>query len=185
MATKLLVSVRSADEAQLAIDADVDLIDVKEPNEGSLGAASEQTLHEIATVVGSRKLLSASCGELINWSPVQDFNVFNSYNFAKIGLHGCCDWCQWRPRWLEWRNSLPVTTQPVLAIYVDSDAADSPSIFTLIDFAKQENVGNILFDTFDKTGPGLCEIFKADELSEIVQSLKKHGHKICKFDYST
>ena len=38
--TGLLVSVRSASEARVALAAGVDVIDVKEPNRGSLGAAS-------------------------------------------------------------------------------------------------------------------------------------------------
>ncbi len=37
--TKLLVSVRSVDEAEMVLEAGVDLIDVKEPRSGSLGAA--------------------------------------------------------------------------------------------------------------------------------------------------
>ncbi len=37
--TRLLVSVRSAAEAEIALSAGADLIDVKEPSRGSLGAA--------------------------------------------------------------------------------------------------------------------------------------------------
>ena len=49
--TKLLVSVRDAAEARLAVEAGVDLIDVKEPSAGPLGAAAAETLAEIAAAV--------------------------------------------------------------------------------------------------------------------------------------
>ena len=53
---KLLVSVRNAHEAGLALDAGVDLIDVKEPSRGALGAASPRHIHEILRLVNGRCL---------------------------------------------------------------------------------------------------------------------------------
>ncbi|MDA7978313.1 MAG: (5-formylfuran-3-yl)methyl phosphate synthase [Pirellulales bacterium] len=61
---RLLVSVRDAAEAQLALDAGVDVIDVKDPGQGSLGAATTATMQEIVEVVGNNVPCSAACGEL-------------------------------------------------------------------------------------------------------------------------
>jgi uncharacterized protein (UPF0264 family) len=63
--TKLLVSVRSAEEAGLAIAGGADLIDVKEPLEGSLGAASPTVIDEVLDRVGGRGPVSVACGELL------------------------------------------------------------------------------------------------------------------------
>jgi uncharacterized protein (UPF0264 family) len=62
--TRLLVSVRSAAEARLAVAAGVDLIDIKEPRAGSLGAVSRETLHAIL-----RELLPETLPD--GWSAAQ------------------------------------------------------------------------------------------------------------------
>ena len=49
--TGLLVSVRDSSEAQAALKGGVDLIDIKEPRAGALGAASVGTWRKIADVV--------------------------------------------------------------------------------------------------------------------------------------
>ena len=63
--TRLLVSVRSVEEARVALDAGVDLIDFKEPRRGSLGAVDASTAAEIVQAIGGRAPLSMACGELI------------------------------------------------------------------------------------------------------------------------
>ena len=53
--TQLLVSVRDAAEALFAVAAGADLIDVKEPSRGPLGAPDRQTLDAVlAAVAGLR-----------------------------------------------------------------------------------------------------------------------------------
>ena len=62
--TGLLVSVRSAAEALVAMAGGADLIDVKEPSRGSLGAVDPEVLSEICDAVGGRLPISAALGEL-------------------------------------------------------------------------------------------------------------------------
>ncbi|HVW37597.1 MAG TPA: (5-formylfuran-3-yl)methyl phosphate synthase [Pirellulales bacterium] len=64
--TRLLVSVRSVEEARIALDARVDLIDFKEPRRGSLGAVDASTAAEIIQAIGGRAPLSMACGELLS-----------------------------------------------------------------------------------------------------------------------
>ena len=70
--TRLLVSVRSADEARTALAAGVDLIDVKEPARGSLGAASPGVVADVVGAVAGRVPVSAALGELFE---AGDFNA--------------------------------------------------------------------------------------------------------------
>ena len=58
--TRLLVSVRNVEEAQIAIAEGVDLIDVKEPSRGALGAADPVTLKAIARCVAGRGLFTGA-----------------------------------------------------------------------------------------------------------------------------
>jgi len=72
---KLLVSIRSAREAKFVQDAEIGILDVKEPNQGGLGASDPGTLKEIADFVGQsdpNRILSFSAGELAHWFPQLD-----------------------------------------------------------------------------------------------------------------
>ena len=61
--TKLLISVKNVEEAMLALAADVDMIDLKEPSVGALGALDLNISRQIVQLVSGRKLISATVGE--------------------------------------------------------------------------------------------------------------------------
>lgn len=64
---KLLVSVRSVDEALLAADAGVDLIDLKEPAAGALGGLPIPTVRAVVAALrerGGAGLISATIGDV-------------------------------------------------------------------------------------------------------------------------
>ncbi len=60
----LLVSVRSADEAAVAVDAGADIVDAKDPAQGALGPVSADALAAIARTVAGRRPVSAALGDL-------------------------------------------------------------------------------------------------------------------------
>ncbi|HEX3498788.1 MAG TPA: (5-formylfuran-3-yl)methyl phosphate synthase, partial [Stellaceae bacterium] len=59
-----LASVRSAEEALLALMGGADIIDVKEPASGALGRVDGAVLREIADVLGGRCTVSATIGDV-------------------------------------------------------------------------------------------------------------------------
>src|SRR3712207_4897772 len=61
---QLLVSVRSAEEAEAALAGGADLIDVKEPRGGSLGRAEDWVLAGVLRRVSGRRPVSAAMGGL-------------------------------------------------------------------------------------------------------------------------
>jgi uncharacterized protein (UPF0264 family) len=61
---RMLASVRSAEEALVALQAGADLIDAKEPSDGVLGAVSPATLRAIVAATGGRRPVSATVGDL-------------------------------------------------------------------------------------------------------------------------
>jgi uncharacterized protein (UPF0264 family) len=63
--TKILISVTSIAEAQLALDNGADIIDLKDPSAGALGALPLPLIQEIVSHVNGRKLVSATIGDLI------------------------------------------------------------------------------------------------------------------------
>lgn len=60
---KLLISVTSAVEAQAARQGGTDIIDVKNPAEGALGAASVSVLRDIRAALPPESVVSAALGE--------------------------------------------------------------------------------------------------------------------------
>jgi uncharacterized protein (UPF0264 family) len=62
--TQLLISVKNLEEAKLAFAAGVDIIDLKDPNEGALGALDLTVTGEIVQQVKGRAVVSATVGEL-------------------------------------------------------------------------------------------------------------------------
>lgn len=98
---RLLVSVRSLVEARLAVAAGVDLVDIKEPARGSLGAASLVTIRSIVEALADRAPLSCALGELIDvahdpeHAPAPAVGIIDQLAelppelaFAKLGLAG-------------------------------------------------------------------------------------------------
>ncbi|MEG6509346.1 (5-formylfuran-3-yl)methyl phosphate synthase [Methyloligella sp. 2.7D] len=62
--TKFLASVRNADEAETALQAGADIIDLKEPDGGALGAVSPKTAAVVVAQIGGRAKVSATIGDL-------------------------------------------------------------------------------------------------------------------------
>ncbi len=60
----LLASVRSVAEAEIALQGGADIIDLKEPEQGALGAVDAQTLHQVVEKIQHRVPLSATIGDL-------------------------------------------------------------------------------------------------------------------------
>ena len=61
---KLLVSVIDAAEARLAVAGGVDIVDVKNPAEGSLGAPAPGVIAQVRDVLPAELPLSAAIGDL-------------------------------------------------------------------------------------------------------------------------
>ena len=62
-APRLLVSVVTADEVRAAIEGGADVVDVKNPAEGALGAPTPGLLREIRSLVKTPVLMSAALGD--------------------------------------------------------------------------------------------------------------------------
>ncbi len=186
--TRLLVSIRSLDEALVAATAGVDLIDVKEPARGPLGMADESVRRVIGQRLRAEHLLSAACGELrdfvarsVSEGDKKNDSAFDSYDpavwagyqFAKIGLAGCAKDPNWREMWLAWRSHLPAFVEPVLVCYADGELCNAPSYDELRAFVLEHGLSMMLFDTWDKRGPGLCKLWQAADFLRVSQELRQ------------
>jgi (5-formylfuran-3-yl)methyl phosphate synthase len=72
--TQLLISVTNVDEARIAIENGADIIDLKDPADGALGALDIQTVEQVVNFVGNIKLVSATIGN-IEFKTIENLNV--------------------------------------------------------------------------------------------------------------
>jgi uncharacterized protein (UPF0264 family) len=151
----LIVSVRSPQEAESALTGGADIIDVKEPDHGPLGRASDQTILAVLDHVAGRRPVSAALGELAEQRPpVHDSRLA----FVKWGLAGCGS--SLRPRTFEqdcfWQTKLknklsqPGSPHTVIVAYADWQCAQAPTITEIVDFACQKPGNVVLIDTHCK-----------------------------------
>lgn len=93
MAIRLLVSVRTAEEAIDAVNGGADIVDVKEPSEGPLGFAGLDAIDAVVRAVEGRCPVSAALGECVEWAGRQDGRLWgeertlpDGLQFVKMGL---------------------------------------------------------------------------------------------------
>jgi uncharacterized protein (UPF0264 family) len=72
--TGMLASVNSLAEALLVLNAEVDIIDLKQPEQGALGALEVADVKKIVAEIAGRCPVSATIGDL----PMQPELVFNA-----------------------------------------------------------------------------------------------------------
>ena len=182
--TRLLVSVRSVAEARDALVGGADLIDLKEPARGSLGAVDAQTVAEIAAAIDRSAPLSLACGELRDLDvglleerkPTYDIPANVAY--AKLGLAGCAGLADWRARWLRWRELLPSSVAPVAVVYADWGEAAAPPPEEVLEFAIDTACGAVLIDTYEKSQGGLLDHFPLPQLMRFTAKIRR-SHSFC------
>jgi (5-formylfuran-3-yl)methyl phosphate synthase len=178
----LLVSVRSADEALAALAGGADVIDVKEPNRGPLGAANHETIAEVVRVVSGRVPVTAAAGELGELLPALASNLLRplpaGVALVKIGLSHCGpsrDWpSQWRRATRALRNSANrCHALPVAVVYADWQAAKAPRPERIHSAALDIGCRVILVDTWEKSSGTLTEHWPTEKLKSYVHHV--HG----------
>lgn len=149
---KLLVSVRSCDEAVTAWSAGADIIDVKEPKNGALGRAEGSVWRDIRQTLPASVVLSAALGEL-NDPTKGDDNLREetlSLSFVKLGLAGAPS-PTWRDDWRRLRDRLSPQLRWIAVIYRDWESAAAPNPAEILaESAADPRIVGALFDTSSK-----------------------------------
>jgi uncharacterized protein (UPF0264 family) len=175
----LLVSVRDAAEADVALEGGADVIDIKEPSRGSLGAADADVVAAVAAAVSGRLPISVAAGELLDWrlkaSPDFVEAVARSAKFIKFGLSGCAEFGDWPARWQKALAALPGRVEPVAVAYADWQTARAPTPVQVMTYAVATGCRTLLVDTWDKSGGDLFEHWPAARLAEFGRQVRGVG----------
>ncbi len=175
--TRLLVSVRNVAEARTALEVGVDLLDLKEPNDGALGAVAPSIVTEVVTLVGDRIPVSVALGELLDLTRdgATPLAVSRGITFYKLGLAGCASQPNWVARWQSFIQSQPQTSNPVAVIYADGEATNAPSADEVLAAAEFVGSRTVLVDTAIKDGRGLLEHWSLETLQHFLSDARRRG----------
>lgn len=177
--TKLLISVRSAVEARIALEAGADIIDVKEPINGSLGRSDLSTSHQIAELITDKVPLSIALGE---WHQYRTLNIPRNTTWAKIGFSRCGSAHDRHRAWLAWlrvQQQLQ-STRLIGVVYADRVRVGGPSFSQVLDWVlvttgSSPHTPGILIDTAIKDGNGLLDWQSLETLLRYQKQCQRHG----------
>ncbi len=201
--TGMLASVNSVEEALLALSANVDIIDLKQPALGALGALKTDIVKAIVAEINGRCPVSATVGDL----PMQPEIVYRAVtamaetgvDYIKIGFFPGGDWqgtieklaaC---PQTINLIAVLFADTQPDFAV-IDSLAApapDWPAAYTP-SMAIAEPVPDrfsaytpsmaifkgVMLDTMNKSNGSLTQVMAKADIAQFVR-LAKERKMLC------
>ena len=160
---RLLVSVLDAEEAREAAAAGADIVDVKNPDEGSLGAPSPAVIADVRAAVPVELPVSAASGA----------------EYVKVGLWGVATEAQAVELLVEVREAAR-GAMVVAAAYADArrvtHAPLAPELLPRV--AHAAGVDVCLLDTAVKDGRGLLDWLSPDALAALVDEAHELGLEV-------
>jgi uncharacterized protein (UPF0264 family) len=179
---KLLISPQNIKEATEAIAGGADIIDVKNPKEGPLGANFPWVIKEIKQLIPGNVELSCTLGEAPNLPGTMALAAYGAallnIDYIKIGLSGiqtiqkATDLLENIIHAVKMGNS---KTRVVIAGYGDYIRADSiePQLVIQAAFATKADI--VMLDTAIKDGKNLFAFQSHQQLEEFINNAHKHN----------
>jgi uncharacterized protein (UPF0264 family) len=183
---KLLVSVVSAGEARVAAAAGADIVDVKNPAEGSLGAPSPAVIADVRAVVRAELPVSAAIGDMPNLPGTAALAALGAARsgatFVKVGLWGVSTEDEAVVLLRTVRDAVADVPGVVVVAAAYADArrvAQAPLAPELLPrAARAADVGICLLDTAVKDGRGLLEWLSPGALASLVADAHAAGLQV-------
>lgn len=179
--SQLLVSVNNLQEAKLVLSKNVDIIDLKSPENGALGALSIQEITEIVDCIKQQdksKLMTATIGDL----PMQPDLLLQAaqkvaetgVDIVKIGFFGTSDEpIKIYSVCLEILQRLTHAGHKLVAVLF----AEHQYPHELIPMLKEAGFYGVMLDTAYKNGATLFDCLPDEQVSHFVCSARKLGLK--------
>ena len=166
--TGMLASVNSLAETRLILNTSVDIIDLKQPAQGALGALSAELVRQIVEEVKHKKPVSATVGDL----PMQPELIKNAVsamadtgvNYIKIGFFPGGDW----PGTLSELHQLTQKGHQLIAVLF----ADTQPDISIIKSLKNTGFTGVMLDTMDKSKGSLPQVMSTSAIHDFVSTSK-------------
>jgi (5-formylfuran-3-yl)methyl phosphate synthase len=171
---RLLLSVTDAHEARVAVEAGVDIVDVKNPAEGSLGAPAPGAIERVREVVPPERPVSAAIGDMPNLPGTAALAALGAAQsgaaYVKIGLWGTSTTDEAVAVLRAAREAVDSGAVVIAGAYADAERVPGGSLppGAVVEAARQARVGGCLLDTAVKDGRGLLEWVTPGALAALV-----------------
>ena len=178
-----LASVVSKEEAAEALKVQVDVIDVKNPVEGALGAALPETITEIRSIVPKAIPVSAAIGDMPCLSGTAALAAVGAAcagaDMVKIGLYGAKTSDEALNLLCSVANALKRYFPKSLLVagaYADAQIFGGINFLDVPALAAKAGAAGCLLDTFDKSfGHNLLEIVSMEAIGDFVSACREWG----------
>jgi len=182
---KLLISPTDEKEAAEAIAGGADIVDVKNPKEGALGANFPWVIRRIREITPRNIELSCTIGDLSNLPGAASLAALGAattgVDYVKAGLRGVETI---EDAVLLMRNISRAAKDynsdiKIAAVgYADAEKADSVNPMFVPEIAREAEVDIAMIDTTVKDGGNLFTALSMGQLSRFVESSHAHGLKV-------
>ncbi|VUT25963.1 MAG: hypothetical protein MASP_01253 [Candidatus Methanolliviera sp. GoM_asphalt] len=179
---KLLVSPKNIDEADASVRGGADIVDVKNPKEGSLGANFPWVIKSIREMVPEDIPVSAAIGDF-NFKPGTASlaalgAAVSGADYIKTGLYGVKTEEEAKEMVSKISESIKgydPNKKVVIAGYSDCHRINSVSPLMLPDICKDYDVDVVMVDTGVKDGRSTLEFLSEEEIKGFIDSAHKIG----------
>ena len=169
--TGMLAGVTSVTEANCVLDAGVDIVDIKNPNDGALGALSLDRVEQIVREMDGRLPCSATIGDI----GIDDHDISEKIlnmsatgvDYVKVGLFASSA----SPQFLESLRQVTMKHIRVVLVMFAEDYRELTQLEPLID----SGLSGIMLDTRNKVGGGLCDKLDTVTLQAFVHCVREAG----------
>lgn len=175
---RLLVSVRSAEEARAALAGGAEIVDAKDPSQGALGAVELRVLREILRAVNGVRPVSAALGDAGDAESLAARSraaAAEGATFVKVGFADVRELESVRARLSGVMDGalLPAAPCAVVAVaYADWHEIGAAAPSTVVAAAAAEGAMGVLVDTVRKDGAGLFRCLGRAALGSLVREAR-------------
>ncbi len=169
--TGMLASVTSIKEAQLVLNDGVDIIDLKNPELGALGALDTNVVSDIVESISGARLTSATIGDIEPNSPSLYELVVSmastGVDYVKVGLFDDIA----SELFVEVLNKASQQNINVIVVLF----AENFSSLASLDNLMRSGISGVMLDTKNKSDNNLLSLLSRQELGEFVRLAKSYG----------
>jgi uncharacterized protein (UPF0264 family) len=171
---RLMISVLNAVEARDALEGGAEILDVKNPDEGSLGAPIPAIIRNIRELLSDRTEMSVAIGDMPNLPGTAALAALGAAacgaDYIKVGLHGPKREADAEKMLREVRFAVQgFNTSVIAAGYADFRRAGTLNPRCLPHLASSAGVKGCLIDTAVKDGNTLFDFLNPQELRHMAE----------------
>jgi len=173
---RLMISVVSSTEALEALSGGAEILDIKNPAEGSLGAQPPAVIQEIERLSSGKAEVSAAIGDMPNLPGTAALAALGAascgVDYIKVGLHGPRNENEALAMLRAVRRAVHgFRTSIIAAAYADFERAGTLNPACLPTIAAQAGVQGCLLDTAIKDGHTLFDFLDPQTLRSLAEQV--------------